>query len=182
MLIAAFEQVETAVKLVLAGGSSHSDSYVAQIRQHAGERIKILDWLSGEAFEEVLTNSALFVLPSDMEGMSLSLLEAMGAGVCVLVSDTPENREAIAECGFTFKAGDVNDLRRMLTLLLDQPELRRNAAQKARLRVQEQYAWDRIAQQIEATYCEVLADRACSVSATAKPMTSRVSTVMKKSA
>jgi glycosyltransferase involved in cell wall biosynthesis len=41
-------------------------------------------------------------LPSDLEGLSLSLLDAMGAGVCVLASDTPENKEAIADTGFTF--------------------------------------------------------------------------------
>ena len=81
------------MKLVLAGGSSHSDSYLASLRAHQSERIKFLDWLSGEALEEVLTNAALFVLPSDMEGMSLALLDAMGAGICVLASDIPVLKE-----------------------------------------------------------------------------------------
>jgi len=49
-----------------------------------GGQIRFLDWLSGDALEEVLTNAALFVLPSDLEGLSLALLDAMGAGVCAL--------------------------------------------------------------------------------------------------
>lgn len=59
----------------------------------------------------------LFVLPSDLEGLSLALLDAMGAGVCVLVSDIPENRERGDGSGFTFRHGDQNDLERMLRLL-----------------------------------------------------------------
>ena len=47
----------------------------------------------------------LFVLPSDLEGLSLALLDAMGAGLCVLASDIPENREAVEDAGFTFRQG-----------------------------------------------------------------------------
>src|SRR6266700_4761050 len=115
LLIEAFENTETPLKLVLAGGSSHTDAYAASLRDHASDRIKILDWLSGDALEEVLTNAGLFVLPSDLEGLSLALLDAMGAGVCVLASDTPENSEAMANTGFSFKSGDAQDLQRMLT-------------------------------------------------------------------
>jgi len=76
---------------VLAGGSSHTEKYVAHLRAHESDQIKFLDSLSGDALEEVLTNAALFVLPSDLEGLSLALLDAMGAGGCVLASDVPEN-------------------------------------------------------------------------------------------
>ena len=51
--------------------------------------------------DELLTNAMLFVLPSDLEGLSLALLDAMGAGVCVLASDIPENREVVDGSGFT---------------------------------------------------------------------------------
>jgi glycosyltransferase involved in cell wall biosynthesis len=102
LLVDAFEKIKTPLKLVLAGGSSYTDEYVCSLRKHASDRIIFLDWLSGDALAEVLTNAALFVLPSDLEGLSLSLLDAMGAGVCVLASDTPENKEAIADTGFTF--------------------------------------------------------------------------------
>src|SRR5262249_12799523 len=76
LLVEAFEKTEAPFKLVLAGGSSHTDRYALGLRKHASDRIIFFDWLSGDALEEVLTNAALFVLPSDLEGLSLALLDA----------------------------------------------------------------------------------------------------------
>jgi len=84
----------------------------------------------------VLSGSRLFVvLPSDIEGLSLTLLDAMGAGVCVLASDVPENMEAMGDAGFAFKHGDVYDLQRMLALLLSNPVARENVGRRAKERV-----------------------------------------------
>lgn len=160
LLIDAFEaavaEIDPDTTLVLAGGSGHTDEYARRLRQRTTDRIVFLDWLSGEAFEEVLTNAALVVLPSDLEGMSLSLLEAMGAGICVLASDTPENCEVIADCGFTFKAGDVDDLRRMLALLLNHSRLREPCGERARVRVQQNYLWERVTAEIETVYRDLM--------------------------
>ena len=155
LLIDAFEKTETSMKLVLAGGSSHTDGYAARLRGHESERIKFLDWLSGEVLEEVLTNAALFVLPSDIEGLSLALLDAMGAGVCVLASDVPENCEVIEDSGFVFKRGDVADLQRMLRLLLSDERLREIAGASAQQRVRQHYLWGKAARDLAAVY-EVL--------------------------
>jgi glycosyltransferase involved in cell wall biosynthesis len=95
LLIEAYENLKPSVKLILAGGSSYSDSYAEQLRKHKSDQIRILDWMEGEELDELLTNACLFVLPSDLEGLSLALLDAMGAGVCVLASDIPENRELV---------------------------------------------------------------------------------------
>ncbi len=118
LLIEAYEKLTTSAKLVFAGGSSHTDAYAESLRRHASDHIVFTDWLAGDALTELLTNAALFVLPSDLEGLSLALLDAMGAGTCVLTSDVPENREVVEGAGFTFHAGDVEDLARMLDLLL----------------------------------------------------------------
>ncbi|HEX8816767.1 MAG TPA: glycosyltransferase family 4 protein [Terriglobales bacterium] len=166
LLIEAYEQLQTPVKLVLAGGSSHTNSYVEALRLHAGERIAFLDWVSGDALNELLTNAMLFVLPSDLEGMSLALLDAMGAGVCTLTSDIAENRELTEDAGFTFRPGDVDDLARMLALLIADPEIRRLAATKAQLKVREQFLWPAIARQVSDVYQELLC------SSTRRPMPS----------
>jgi glycosyltransferase involved in cell wall biosynthesis len=152
LLIEAFERLDTPMKLVLAGGSSHTDDYVAGLRQHQSERIRILDWISGDALEEVLTNAALFVLPSDLEGLSLALLDAMGAGLCVLASNAPENVEAIGSAGFTFRRGDVNDLQRMLALLLPDSALRENVGRRAQARIRREYLWEEVANEMNAVY------------------------------
>jgi len=156
LLIEAYEKLKTPIKLVLGGGSSYSDSYVATLRQHESDQIRILDWVTGEALDELLTNACLFVLPSDMEGLSLALLDAMAAGVCVLTSDIHENRELVDGVGYTFKTKDVLDLEKMLRLLVGNPELRESAAKKAQERIRQNYLWPNITKQIEQVYLELM--------------------------
>ena len=159
LLIDAFEDLSTGMKLVLAGGSSHSDEYVERLRCHQSSQIRLLPWVSGEDLDELLSNAAVFVLPSDLEGLSLALLDAMAAGVCVLASDIPENEEVVGGAGFTFKRGDRADLTRVLDLLIRNPELRRQMSAKGKQQIQQRYLWPNIAQAIETTYYQVL-DRA----------------------
>jgi glycosyltransferase involved in cell wall biosynthesis len=156
LLINAFEALNTNMKLVLAGGTSHSDAYVESLRCHESDKIRFLPWVSGSDLEELLSNAAVFALPSELEGLSLALLEAMAAGVCVLTSDIPENNEVVEGTGFTFHHGDQADLERMLDMLIHSPELRRQAAIRERARIQGEYLWPEIARSIENTYYNVL--------------------------
>ncbi len=156
LLIKAFENTSTSMNLVFAGGSSHSDAYVKSLRRHESEQIRFLPWVSGTDLEELLSNAALFVLPSELEGLSLALLDAMAAGVCVLTSDIPENKEVVEGAGFTFRRGDQADLEHMLDLLIRNPELRRQSAAGERERIQGQYLWPEIARSIEKAYYNVL--------------------------
>ena len=94
----------------------------------------------------------LFALPSDIEGLSLALLDAMGAGVCVLTSDIAENCELVEGAGFTFKRGNVNDLERMLRWLISDSQARAVAAKIAQERVRKHYLWAVIAKEVERTY------------------------------
>jgi glycosyltransferase involved in cell wall biosynthesis len=156
LLIDAFKNLRTDMKLVLAGGSSHSDSYVTKLRRHESDQIRFLPWICGRDLEELLSNAAVFVLPSEIEGMSLALLDAMAAGVCVLTSDIPENNEVVEGAGFTFRCNDQADLERMLDLLINNPDLRRQSAIRERERIQNQYLWSEIARSIQKTYYGVL--------------------------
>jgi glycosyltransferase involved in cell wall biosynthesis len=156
LLVEAYEKLDTDIKLVMAGASSYCDAYSRQLRTHAGERIKMLDWVSGETLDELLTNAMIFVLPSDLEGLSLALLDAMGAGLCVLSSDVAENREAVADAGFTFRRGDVSDLADRLRFLIANPAVREAAGQAAKHLVREHYQWPAIAGEIERVYFEMM--------------------------
>lgn len=156
LLVEAYEKLDTTVKLVMAGGSSYTDQYSRELRTHAGEQIKMLDWVSGDALEELLTNAMLFVLPSDLEGLSLALLDAMGAGLCVLTSNVPENREVVDEAGFTFERGNSADLADRLRFLIANPAVRDAAGRAAKERIRERYLWPRIAEDIEKAYFEVM--------------------------
>jgi glycosyltransferase involved in cell wall biosynthesis len=156
LLVEAFERIETDVKLVMAGASSYCDDYSRELQTHASERIRMLDWVSGEALDELLTNAMMFVLPSDLEGLSLALLDAMGAGLCVLTSDVPENREVVDGAGFTFQRGSSADLAERLRFLISNPLVREAAGKAAKKRIAEQYQWQMIAADIEKAYFAVM--------------------------
>lgn len=156
LLLDAFAKLEFDVKLVLAGASSYCDEYARRIRGQATERVKVLDWVSGEDMDELLTNAMIFVLPSDIEGLSLALLDAMGSGLCVVASDIPENREAIGNAGFTFRHGDAADLAERLRFLIANPAVREAAGEAAMRRVSEHYQWSNIAEEVERVYFEIM--------------------------
>jgi glycosyltransferase involved in cell wall biosynthesis len=91
-----------------------------------------------------------------MEGLSLALLDAMGAGLCVLTSDVAENREAVDGAGFTFERGNAADLADRLRFLITNPTVREAAGRAARKRVEDCYQWQKIAEGIERSYFEIL--------------------------
>jgi glycosyltransferase involved in cell wall biosynthesis len=152
----ALEQIDPDVKLVMAGASSYCDEYSRELRTHAAERIRMLDWVSGEVLDELLTNAMIFVLPSDLEGLSLALLDAMGASLCALTSDVPENREVVDGAGFTFERGNAADLADRLRFLIANPAVRKAVGKAARKRVEQEYQWQRVAEGIERVYFQIL--------------------------
>jgi glycosyltransferase involved in cell wall biosynthesis len=173
LLIEAFKRMETPFKLVLAGGSSHSDAYASDLRRQACENILVLDWVSGSALDELRANAALFVLPSDLEGLSLALLEAMSAGVCVLASDIPENRELVDQAGFTFRHSDVEDLEGMLRFLIANPVLREIAALAGQTKVLKAYLWPQVTDAVEQVYKDILNPRKQPVEIVSIPQSSK---------
>jgi glycosyltransferase involved in cell wall biosynthesis len=163
LLVEAFEQIETNAKLVMAGGSTYCDEYSRELRTHASDRILMLEWVSGDALDELITNAMVFVLPSDLEGLSLALLDAMGAGLCVLTSDVPENREVVDGAGFTFERGNAADLADRLRFLIANPSVREAAGRSARKRIEDHYQWQKIAEDIESVYLEILGRKPAAV-------------------
>ena len=107
------------VQLVIAGGGRLDNSYERELRRCEDPRIIFTGPADRELMSELFTHAKLFVLPSEIEGMSIVLLEAMHMGVPVLVSDIPENRCVVEDAGATFRAGDVESLQSELRALLD---------------------------------------------------------------
>lgn len=120
-LIEAFKQVKTDKKLVIAGGSSDTDPYVNQLKEMAKDdkRIVFTGFVRGELLDELYSNAYIYTLPSDLEGMPLSLLEAMSYGNCCLVSDIAECTEVVEDKAVIFRKSDISDLREKLQELCD---------------------------------------------------------------
>ncbi len=145
-LIDAYEQLHTDKKLVIAGGSSNAMEYMEKIRRKASENDNILmtDFVQGEILTELLSNAYLFVLPSDIEGMSISLLEAMSYGNCCLVSDINENIEVVEDMALSFRKGDVQDLKEKLSGLLEDKAKVEAFKQNASGFITNKYDWDNV--------------------------------------
>lgn len=157
-LIEAFKNINTNKKLVIAGGSSHSDDYVKSLHDLAGgsEKIIFTDFVEGDLLNELFSNAFLYILPSDVEGMPISLLEAMSYGLVCLVSDIDENLSVIKEYGFSFKRGDVKDIEKRLTLLLSDSLSFEEKKKVISKYIVSDFDWARVTMQLEEVYTNTL--------------------------
>lgn len=155
-LIKAYNQISTDKKLVIAGGASFSDDYVNQLKELAegNKNIIFTGDVQGKVKVELYSNCYIYVLPSDIEGMPLTLLEAMSYGTCCLVSDIPENAGVIKTNinGFTFTRGNVKDLIHMITLLNNNSVIIKEICEKAKNDINENYNWNNITYSLLETY------------------------------
>lgn len=151
-LIDAFKDIATDKKLVIAGGSSHSHDYMDQITTMSQEdsRIVMTGFVQGEILEELYSNSYIFVLPSDVEGMAVSLLEAMSYGNCCLVSDIDENMEVVQDKACSFQKGNVEDLKRKLEELLTRPDIVEKYRKESADYICGRFNWDDV---VDRTIC-----------------------------
>lgn len=153
-LIEAFRNVETDKKLVIAGGSSDTDTFAQELRELAAgdERILFTGFVQGQPLEELFSNAYLYCLPSDLEGMPLSLLEAMSYGNCCLTSDIPECADVIEDHGVTFRKSDVADLTEKLRHLCGAPQEVQQYQESAADYICERFNWDHVTEQTLALY------------------------------
>lgn len=161
LLVRAFRRVDTTARLVIAGGSSFTDQYVRELEALAARdpRVLLVGPVHGEVLDELYTNAALFVLPSRLEGLALTLLEAASYRLPLVTSDIPPNREVIGEGGpgsRIFASGDELGLAAALTATLRNLEAARSDAARLGDRVVVEYDWDAATGATEEVYEQVL--------------------------
>ena len=161
-LVDAFRSVKTDYKLVLAGGGNHTEKYVKdlQLKIDSDNRIIAPGYVSGSMLEELFSNAALFVLPSEHEGLPVALLEAMSYRIPCITSDIPACREVAIVNGkplVDFAAPkDVGDLNVRLTKALKEPERLKENVIGAEKHVRENYHWNNVADKVEREYTLLL--------------------------
>lgn len=148
-LIEAFSKLNTNKKLVIAGGASDSNEYYQHIQQIANQdsRVILTGFMQGQALKELYSNAYIYVLPSDLEGMPMSLLEAMSYGNCCLTSDIPECAEVVEGHAATFHHGSVESLQKKLQELLANDDLVQRYKANAADYIVNKYNWDFVTDQ-----------------------------------
>lgn len=145
-LIDAYNQISTNKKLVIAGGASDTDSYYEEVKRKAQNNKNIIftGFVQGQELDELYSNAYVYVLPSDLEGMPLSLLEAMSYGNCCVTSDIEECVTVMEDCGITFKKGEIQDLSQVLQRLNDNVNLVKKTKSESTQFILKKYNWDDI--------------------------------------
>lgn len=159
-LIEAFKKLENTAKisnnfkLVIVGEGFYGDDYVRYLRTISEDRENIIFAGSqkGEALEQLFSHAYLFVLPSNLQRISIALLEAMNCGLTPLVSDLEVNREIIGEDGFKFVPASIADLRDKLAFLLSRSDEVKRVGQRAKKKMEAEYGWDSIAKKTLEAY------------------------------
>ena len=153
-LLEAYWNLSTDKKLVIVGGTSDTDDYVRHLYEMAGNNPSIIftGFQQGAVLEELYSNAYLYVLPSDLEGMPLTLLEAMNYGCCCVTSDIGECADVMNGCGVTFPRGNAKALQKALQDLCDHPEKAETLRIAAKKTVSSKYTWKEITTQTDELY------------------------------
>jgi glycosyltransferase involved in cell wall biosynthesis len=164
LLVRAFRQVRGDIRLVIAGGSSFTDRYVESLTKEAARdhRVIMTGYVFGTLLDELYSNAAAFVLPSALEGLPLTLLEAASFGVPIVASDIEPHVEIIGDvrpgCRM-FRSGDQGDLARVMSDVIDALPVERVGGARMRRTVLERYSWESSVDAIEQLYLAVVAGR-----------------------
>ena len=154
LLIEAFKEADTDKKLVIAGGASHTSDYEKEIKELAAgcENIIFTGFVEGDELDELFSNAYVYCLPSDLEGMPISLLEAMSYGNCCLTSDIPECTEVLGEYGLSFKKSDKEALKAKLEELSADSAMVQKYKSSAQEYILDKYNWDEVCDKTLALY------------------------------
>ncbi|MCB1213061.1 MAG: glycosyltransferase family 4 protein, partial [Chlamydiia bacterium] len=157
-LIEAYKKITTDFPLIIAGPTLNDDGYNKMLHQLAegDSRIRFVGIVEGEEKLCYLTHAHLFVLPSEIEGLPIALLEAAAHGVCPLISNIPTAIEVLGTenvtRGFTFDLLEKNQLQEVLELSFNCPELVAQLGEKASAYVRDHFNWNTIAERTHHHY------------------------------
>ena len=155
-LIDAFKSVKTDKKLVIAGGSSDTEAFAQELKERAAgdDRIIFTGFVQGRTLEELYSNAYVYTLPSDLEGMPLSLLEAMSYGNCCVTSDIEECAAVTGDHGLTFPKSNTDALGALLQKLCDEPQTVESYKNTSRDYITQKYSWDDVTERTQELYCK----------------------------
>jgi glycosyltransferase involved in cell wall biosynthesis len=155
LVIEAFKKVRTAYRLLIVGDAPYARDYISDLKARArgDKRIVFTGFVFGQDYRALQQNAYCYVHATEVGGTHPALLEAMGYGNCVLTLATPENIEAVGDAGIPY--ADELDLAEKLQRVLRDGSLVQSYRNRAQIRVQRYYDWDRVVDQYEKLFAEM---------------------------
>lgn len=154
LVIEAFERARTDKSLLIVGDAPYAHDYIKQLRSTRDPRIRFTGAIYGIGYRELQSHAHAYIQATEVGGTHPALIEAMGAGNCVMAKDTPENQEVVGDCGLFFS--DVQALARQLEATLTDDALVQNLRAKARDRAKRLYSWDAVTDAYENLFRQML--------------------------
>lgn len=156
VLVKAFEGVKTHKKLLVVGSAPFANEYIEGLKSTRDARIIFPGGLYGDVYKALRANAYAYVNAMEVGGTHPAILEAMGAGNCVIVSDIPYNVEAVGDAGIHFRNKSVEDLRERLQWAVDHPAEVRQYGDDAVARIQARYNWEKVVDEYESLFVRTL--------------------------
>ncbi|HVS63988.1 MAG TPA: glycosyltransferase [Thermoanaerobaculia bacterium] len=143
-VVEAYRDVPGETPLVMVGDAPYARSFIEAVRASADPRVIFPGAIYGDGYRELLDAALVCVHATEVGGTHPALVEAMGYGNCVLVHDTPENREVAGAAGLYFDVRRPGNLAEMLARVLADPKLAARHRELARARAKERFSWEAV--------------------------------------
>jgi len=158
-LVGAYESMETDLKCVVVGDAPYAGRYIAELRRR-GPHVLFPGYVFGDGYRELMHNAYAVVVPSEVGGAHPVLLEAMAAGNCVVVNNTPANLEVIGDAGLAYDGQAGSDaLRPVLERLIANPPLVEEFRGRAATRAASEFSWERVTDRYEELFKRLMTGR-----------------------
>ncbi len=154
LVIEAYSAVKTDMLLLIVGDAPYAQEYIARLKSTSDSRVRFTGGIYGEGYRELQSHAAIYVQATEVGGTHPALVEAMGAGNCVIAYDTPENREVVGDSGLLFH--NTQELTQQLQRLINDPSAVSQFRQKAQERARALYSWDAITSQYEKLFMDMM--------------------------
>jgi len=137
---------ELRVPLIVAGGYAKSEKYEQGLKELAMPSVQFVGHIDEPLMSTLMDNCGIFVLPSVLEGMSNSLLSAMGAGRCIICADVPENADVVnRDKRVLYERDNSKALSAMLETYLGDHNLREEIGMQMRQLAEQEFSWNETA-------------------------------------
>jgi glycosyltransferase involved in cell wall biosynthesis len=148
-LVDAFARLDSDLQCVIVGDAPYQKAYIADLKRR-GPGVIFTGYLFGDGYRELMHNAYAVVLCTEVGGTHPVLVEAMAAGNCVVVNNTPANLEVIGSAGLSYagERGAQGLLDVLQPLVQDQSRVERYR-ELAQQRAGTQYSWEEVTDKYE---------------------------------